>query len=229
MAKKDLKKRAKEWNGGYRQPVYSAYQRPTEQGRKPGVKNLVKLENGNFLTQGGFEVTVAERKALEAGVAAANRKRKKMIEEEAALPRLDAGRETGQTVGQLQAMGRETDFILARKSASLQQFKSREDFDNYMENLRRVNAPGYLEDRIRLYKRNHMKALQNEHGDEAKDIIMKIRMMKPLEYMRLVQSDEALEVAFVYDPAEKAAVRNKMRAALGMKPKDEDIDGEFIM
>lgn len=231
MAKKDLKTRAKGWKGSStrRVPVHTAYQKPAEPGRKSGVKNLVKLENGNFLTQAGFEVTVKERKELESMVAAVNRKRKKMIEEEASLPRLDAGRETGQSVGQLQLMGRETDFILARKSASLQRFKSREEFDNYMDNLRRVNSPTYLEDRVRMYKRNHMKAIENELGEEAKDIVMKIRMMKPKDYMRLIQSDEALEVSFTYGPDDRAIKRNRMRAALGMKLKDEDIDGEFLM
>jgi hypothetical protein len=69
-----------------------------------------------------------------------------------------------------------------------------------------------------------MKALQNEFGDDAKDIIMKIRMMKPEEYRKLMQSTEDLDVAYIYDPSAREGKLNQMRAALGMKLKEESIE-----
>ena len=144
-----------------------------------------------------------------------------MLEEEAALPRKVAGKETGDTVQSLQLMGKESDFIISRKSKSLQRFQSKEDYNRYMKNLARVNSPDYLDERTRLYKRNHIKALERVYGDDAKDVMMKIRMMKPEEYRKLLQSDEMLEVGFVYDPSSASGKLNQIRASLGMKLKED--------
>lgn len=232
MVKKSLKnhvtqkKKAKQggyWKGGKK----SHYQYEGTQyqgGRVEGRKNLKKLTNGNFLNQNNVEFTPAERKALESAVNRANRKRVKMLQDEAKLPRLVGGVDTGQTVGQLQLMGKESDFILSRKSKSLQQFKTREAYESYMRNLERVNSPDYLDERIRLYKRNHMKALENVFGDDAKDVMMKIRMMKPKDYMKLIQSDEELEVSYIYDPSARAGKLNRIRQTLGMRLKEEEYD-----
>ena len=190
-------------------------------GRKKGRKNLVKTETG-FINQHGVSFTTEERKTLEREVNKANAKRKKMLEQEAKLPRKIAGVDTGDTVASLQLMGRESDFILQRKTKSLQRFETREDFNRYMRNLERVNAKDYLTERVRLYKRNHMKAIENAYGDEAKDVVMKIRMMKPADYMRMVQSDEMLEINYIYDPSARSGKLNQLRASLGMKLKEED-------
>lgn len=229
MSKKDLKahvqkkKSSGHWKGGKRKQ-YSYEGTQYTGGRKKGTQNLKKTEDGNLQNQHGVIFTPAERKALESAVNRANRKRLKMIEEEGKLPRLVGGKDTGQTVSSLQAMGKESDFIISRRSKSLQKFKTKEDFEKYMKNLDYINSPSYLDDRTRLYKRNHMKALENVYGDEAKDVVMKIRMMKPADYRKLIQSEEDLEVSFVYDPSEASARLNKIRAALGMKLKEDYIE-----
>lgn len=209
------------WKGGKRKH-YTYEGGQYTGGREKGRKNLKKLDDGNFQNQYGVVFTPAERKALESQVNSANRKRMKMLEEEGNLPRVVGGKETGDTVRSLQLMGKESDFILSRKSKSLQRFKTRADYDRYMKNLQRVNSPTYIDDRTRMYKRNHMQALKNVFGDDAKDIVMKIRMMKPEEYRKLIQSDEDLEVSYIYDPSARAGKLNRIRAALGMKEKDDD-------
>lgn len=191
-------------------------------GRTTGRKNLVRTDSGMLKNQHGVEFTEQEKKALEYAVNSANRKRKKMLEQEAQLPRRVAGRDTGDTLSSLQLMGRESDFILQPKSKSLQRFKSKEDYNRYMANLQRVNSPDYVDARVRQYKRNHMKAIENAFGDSAKDVVMKIRMMKPADYMKLVQSDENLEISYIYDPAQRQGRLNQIRQSLGMKEKDFD-------
>lgn len=226
MGKKDLKthvtgkKNGGYWKGGKRAvPTYEGQQYTG--GRKPGTKNLKKLETGNLLNQHGVIFTPEQKKALESAVNRANRKRVKMLKEEGNLPRMVAGRETGDTVLSLQLMGKESDFILARKSKSLQRFKSEKEYEKYMRNLERVLSDDYITDRVRLYKRNHMKALENVFGDDARDVMMKIRMMKPKDYMKMIQSDEMLEVTFVYDPSDASGKLNQIRASLGMKLKED--------
>ena len=214
------KKSQPKWHGGKKaKPTYEGQQYAG--GRVKGRKNLTKLDNGNLLNQHGVEFTVSERKALESAVNRANLKRKKMLEAEGNLPRLNAGKDTGQKVSTLQAMGKESDFIIARRSKSLQRFKSREDFEHYMEQLEMVNSGDYLDKRIELYKSNHIKALENAYGGEAQDVIDRIKMMKNKEYMELVQSDESLEVSYVYDPSDRNARLNQMRQAVGIDLQDE--------
>lgn len=228
MAKKDLKshvqtKKGGQWKGGKRgRPSFEGTQ--YSGGRQKGRKNLVKLDNGNVRNQHGIEFTTQQKKALESAVNRANRKRVKMLEEEANLPRMVAGKDTGDTVRSLQLMGKESDFILARKSKSLQQFKSEKDYEKYMKNLERVLSEDYITDRVKLYKRNHIKALENVFGDDAKDVMMKLRMMKPKDYMKMIQSDEMLEVNYIYDPSDRDAKLNQIRSSLGMKLKESYID-----
>lgn len=195
-------------------------------GRPKGRKNLKKTESGNLVNQYGVTFTPQERRALETAVNTANRKRARMLKEAATLPRMVSGRDTGDTVGSLQLMGKESDFILAKKTKSLQRFHTREQYDTYMKTLQRVNSRDYIEDRIRLYKRNHMKALENAYGDDAKDVIMKIRMMKPKDYMKMIQQDETLEIGYVYDPTARQGKLNQIRTSMGMKLKDESMDIE---
>lgn len=193
-------------------------------GRKKGTKNLRRLDDGRLQNEHGVIFTAAEKKALESLVNSANAKRRKMLKQEAALPRRVMGIDTGQTVGQLQLMGKESDFIITRKSKSLQKFTNKEDFEKYMDYLKKVNSRDYITDRIRQYKRNHMKALENAYGDEAKDVIMKIRMMKPKDYMNMIQSDEGMEISYIYDPSGISGKLNQIRATLGMKLKEDSID-----
>lgn len=192
-------------------------------GRKKGTKNLKRLDDGRLQNAQGVVFTEAEKKALESLVNRANRKRVQMLKYEAKMPRYVLGVDTGQTMGQLHLMGKESDLILTRKSKSLQRFTTREDFDRYIKYLEKVNSKDYLTKRIRLYKQNTQIALQNVFGDASKDVQMKIRMMKPDEYMRMVESNEEIEIGYIYDEFQLPGKLNRIRAALHMKLKEEPI------
>lgn len=197
-----------------------------QKGRKAGVPNLKKTDAGTLLNQFGVEFTPQEKRALEYAVNSANRKRARMLAEEAALPRKVQGRDTGDTVGSLQLMGKESDFIIAKRTKSLQRFKSKEDYNRYMQNLKKVNSPDYITERIRMYKRNHMKAIEKAFGDDAKDVVMKIRMMKPKDYQQMIQSEEMLEINYIYEPSARAGKLNQIRASLGMRLKEDETGEE---
>lgn len=188
---------------------------------RKGVPNLKRDDSGNYVNQYGVVITPEEKRRFEVAVNKANRHRMKMLIEEGSLPRMSEGKDTGFTVKSLQAMGKESDFILARKSKSLQGFKDRESFERYWNNVELASTPEYLEKQTRLYKRNHMKAIANAYGDEAKDVLMKIRMMKPEEYRKLIQSEEMLEISYLYEPGARTARLNAIRRSLGMKLKEE--------
>ena len=187
-----------------------------------GRKNLQYLDGGIIKNQYGVKFTEAEKRALESAVVRANRKRSEQLKEVATLPRTLRGKDTGDTLKSKLEMGFESDFIITKKSKSMQRFQTKSEYNRYMSYLDRINSGAYLDDRTRLYKANYIKALQNVHGDNAKDVAMKVRMMKPAEFRKIVEQDELIEISDVYHPADKASELNRIRASFHMKEKDED-------
>lgn len=196
-------------------------------GRQRGRKNLKTNAAGNIVNQFGVEFTPDEKRALVNAVNRVNAKHRKMVAEQDAMPRKHEGRDTGDTLHSLRLMGKESEFIIAKRTKSLQRFTSKEQYNDYMRSLARVNSPDYVTDKIRLYKRNFMNNLRDVYGDEAKDIIMKVRMMKPEEYMAKVAQDETLEIRYVDSKTKAAGRLNQLRAALGMKIKDDGWADEY--
>ena len=186
-------------------------------GRKPGKKNLVRTDGG-LKNKHGVTFTEEQKKALERAVNRSNYQRKKMQAEADKLNPQGA---------QLRLMGKESDFIISRQSKSLQQFKSMEDYEKYMDKQARIQSGEYLDERTRAYKRNYMKALDNAFGDDAIDIKMKVRMMKPEEFRKMVESDEMAEIGYIYDPQARSGKLNQIRSSFGMKQKEDDLFSEL--
>lgn len=180
-------------------------------GRVAGRKNLKRVDGG-LLNQHGVVFTQEQKKALERAVNRSNYQRKKMLAEEARL---------NPQATQLRLMGKESDFIITRQSKSLQRFKSMAEYEAFMDKQARIQSGAYLEEKTRLYKRNYIKAVQNELEDAG--IAMKIRMMKPEDFRKLVETmGDDMEITYVYDPTTKVARRNKIRSLLGMREVDEE-------
>lgn len=212
------------------------YKKPApNSGRKKGVPNLKKTIDpitgeAGYLNQNNVFISVDEKKALVNEVRKANRKSKAMRELFDALPYKERGVATGATVGERRMiLGKEVDFSITEKNASLQRFESRKEFVSYMRNLKRVNSKNYVADRARLYKRNYQKALTDPYEglglpyDQVSDILMKIRTMKPEEYLKMVASNEELEIFYVYDkniPLQEKL--NSIRSSLGLKHREID-------
>ena len=186
-------------------------------GRSPGRKNLKKSSEG-YINQHGVKFTPEQKKALERAVDRSNYRRKKQMAEVDALNPNNT---------QLRLMGKESDFIITRQSKSLQRFKSMEEYEAFMDKQARIQSGEYLEERTRLYKRNYMQALDNVFGEDAKDIKMKVRMMKPEQFRKMVESDELLEIGYIYDPSARTGKMNQIRASFGMKLKEDDLFSEL--
>lgn len=197
------------------------HKKKTQRGRAQGTPNLKR--KGDFLVnQYGVKFTEDDKKKLESLYASAMRKRREQLKEVAALPRMVRGKPTGDTLASKLEMGYESDFIITAKTKSLQRFQRKTDFNRYIKYLERVKSGEYLDDRTRLYKRNYMKALDDVHGKAAADIKMKVRMMKPADFRKMIEQDELLEISEIYTESDKAAAREQIRASFGMKSKDED-------
>lgn len=166
-------------------------------GRVAGVPNLQKTPKG-FENMHGVVFTAQEKKALETAVNTAMRKRKRLLDSAAKQPRMVNGRETGQTMGDLMSkFAYESDFILAKKSKSLQQFKSWDEYDNYMKNLKRINQRDYIQKRIELYHENHAKAIMHELNDA--ETAAKLASLDLNDYLEVSQMyEDTLEIHYVY-------------------------------
>lgn len=177
-------------------------------GRKEKVPNLKRVEGG-FQNQYGVTFTPEQKKALENSVRRSNYAREKQL-----------SKKYGNKNALQRYLSQENDFIISRQSRSLQGFKSMADYEAYMDKQASIQSGEYLNDRTRLYKANHMQALKNVFGDDAKDVIMKIRMMPVAEYREMIEKDIFLEVNFIYDPSEMQGKLNQIRKSLNMKEKE---------
>lgn len=223
MANRRQKKKAAKMAAEYNQSNNRTYR-----GRElPAPKPLTRLENGNIINEHGVMLTKDEARRMENLVNQVNAKRRAMQEATANLPRKHAGKELGDTLGSLHIMGKEDEFIVARRTASIQRFQSKEQFDNYLGHLEKTLDPNYVTERARQYKRNFMNSLRDVYGDEAKDILMKVRMMKPEAYMQMVEQDEVLEIRYAPSDVHINGRLNQLRQALGMKLKDDWPDEEY--
>lgn len=183
-------------------------------------KNLKKVEGGYINVEGVF-FSHEDKKALERAVNTANRKRARMLKEAANLPRKEGGRDLGVTIGEsLGLMEKESDFILRRKTKSLQRFKTRKQFDTYLANLKRVNQRNYIDIRIHQYKDNYCTALKNAFGKDAEPLVEKIKGMTNREYLRMVESDVLMEIGYVYSEEEHYMKLNTIRNGLGLESVD---------
>jgi hypothetical protein len=198
-------------------------------GRK-GKKNLTYF-NGKIINSEGVRFTVEEKKQLESLVNSAMRKRNRMIKNEEGLQLFIGGKPTGKTIGETYGklrtqgkdlMGFESDFILAKKSKSLNKFGSHKEFEKYVENLKRVVDRGYVEYKVELYKENHIKAIEKElltpqTADQVKKIVDKIKGMSTKEYMKMAQQEaDILSISYTYLFRSKVTKLNKIYAALGI-------------
>ena len=96
-----------------------------------------------------------------------------------------------------------------------------EEYEQYMDKQARIQSGEYQLERARLYKRNFIDSLLKTYGPDAMDIAMKVRMMKPEEYMLKVAGDEVLEIKFVPSDSKETGRLNQLRAHLGMKLKPD--------
>ena len=188
--------------------------RKVNPGRSRGQKNLIRVDGG-YVNQYGVYFTEEQRGELIKAVNRSNYQRKKMIAEEDSLNPKNS---------QLRLMGKESDFIISHQSKNMQRFKTMQEYERFMDKQSRIQSGEYQLEKARLYKRNFMEALKTTYGDDAKDIIMKVRMMKPEEYMRKVASDEKLEIRYVPSDMKVSGRLEQLRASLGMKPKDDYVD-----
>lgn len=194
-------------------------------------KNL-KYQDDTITNIYGVKFTEQEKKHLVSLVNSAQRKRRRMLEQENQMVKMVSNKPSNITVGAYNnAMNKESDFVIAKKTKSLQRFQNKEDYNRYIKNLERVVKKEYVEQRVQQYQKNYIKALRNEFGSTGKNgrknvnkslqkVINKIKGMSPQEYMKTVQANDTLSISFTYDPKRKAQKLEQIKQAV---LKDENV------
>lgn len=193
---------------------------------KTGRVNMKRVDGG-WMNQHGVVFTDEERKALKKAVQLSNKQREKEVSQDMQRPRKVAGQVIEENKGQLHIMGKENEFIVSRQSHDMQKIKSRKDYDNFMRKQEAIQSGDYALDKARAYKRNFMQSLKDTYGDEATDIINKVRRMNPKKYIEMVGSDEVLEIRYAPSTQKTQGRLNEIRQALGMKQVDEWPEEEY--
>lgn len=194
------------------------------EGVRKGRPNLIHTPDGMIINKEGVVFTPEEKKLFEQKVNSVNRKRNRQLKELAKQPRNTGGIKRNDVVGNVQSMGKEGDFIIAKRSKSLHSFTSREQFETRMKNLNRVLDRDYLDMRIQLYKDNYIKALENTFGDDASDIVVKINSMSLKEYREMVEKDELLEINYIYGPEQRNAKLQQIRTSFNIPLKEDEME-----
>lgn len=186
-------------------------------------KNLIREDN--YITnQYGVKLSQDEVTRMRNLVRRVNYKRNKMVKEFAETPLYYGGKKLDEDRRQLSLMGEEMDIMIRKRSAAVNQFKSKKDFNAYVRQLDRVADTDYLEYRTKLYKRNLMNTIQEKYGqypDQIKGIIMKIRMMKPAEFQKLIASDRLFQIKEHYNLYGDINRLKNMRERLGLRQLDD--------
>lgn len=196
-----------------------------KRGRPAGMPNLKKVDGG-YVNQHGVRFTPEQKRALERAVDKSNKQRKLEIEADRKKPHRVAGEVIGDK-NQLHLMNKENEFIVSHQPKTLQKFESMEDYNNFMRKQKAIQSGDYAIDKARAYKRNFMRSLKETYGDEATDIINKVRRMNPKKYIEMVGNDEVLEIRYAPSDQKTSGRLNEIRNALGMEEKDEWPEEEY--
>lgn len=188
-------------------------------GRKKGQKNLSHT-GGRTTNQYGVSFTENEKKKLESLVNSVNRKRKniltnpKMLDTRTALgvdPDFIFGVHSEKNL-----WGTGADTLLTKnRSKSLQRFKTKDEFRQYMKDLKRLSDKAYVDKRMKLYRKNKIKAMKNVFGSDVKDIVKGLNKLTDKEYKEILANHSLPSISFMYTEEEYDKALEKIKTNYG--------------
>ena len=191
----------------------------------------LKRQDGYIINQHGVKITEEEARQLRNIVQKVNRKAAAMEKEFEGQPLFYGSRQLDENRQQLKLMGEEMDIMIRRRSAALQEFTSKRQFNAYLKNAQRAADRDYLDYRGKLYKRNLMKAIETQYKEFpelTKGLLMRIRMMPQSEFQKMIGTNRALQIGFVYSLSQRMTQLMAMRESLGIRSPDlDDYDYDF--
>ena len=143
-----------------------------------------------IVLRNGQRITLAEQRALQNAVTSANRKRKRLLEK---MPR--KAKESHRI------FGKESDFVVRKKSAKLSQFRNRGEFKRYLASVQKVASGRYERKRAYIYRENYIEALRKTFNSRADEAIKIVNKMSLEQFKYIVENEELENIGYVYfDP-----------------------------
>lgn len=162
-------------------------------------KNLKKVGYGSVENQWGVRITKKEQKEIKSLVAKANRTREKMLKFQDNLEMRHAGKLKGVKYGDIyEGLRPPSDFIIQKKSASLQVFRTKKGLQGYIKHLKKVTSDKYIKNTVKQLRASHIKAIQNTLGSQP-DLVKMIKNLSVEQYYELYLTDDCFTVQYVYD------------------------------
>ena len=161
----------------------------------------LKRKDGYIVNQYGVKITDEEARMLRNVVAQVNRRAAAQEKAFKGAPLYFGSRRLDENREQLKLMGEQMDIMIRKRSAALQGFKSKKEFNAYLRSAKNAASFDYLDYRGKLYKRNLIKAINEqfaEYPELTKGIVMRIQMMKQSEFQKMVGSNRAMQMGYVY-------------------------------
>lgn len=203
--------------------------RKKKAGTRAGKKNLIRTDDV-ITNQYGVQITKEEARQLRNMVQTVNRKRKRMLEQFKDKPLFYGKRELPEDRQQLALMGEELDLMIRKRSGSLNQFRTQQDFKRFMRNVEQAASKDYEQYRAKLYKQNYMEALKRQYGEFPellKGALMKVRMTPLHKFAELVGTDRLGQIKEHYSLGGKLERLKALREKLGLRNPDYDEDEEY--
>lgn len=162
---------------------------------KQEYKNDVKNTTAN---KNNVSFTKQEIKELTKLAKGSNKIRDRILKHEGGLLAILGGELSDKTVKQTYGlMGRESDFVLTKKSSDINRFRSKAEFERYITYLREVNKPNYLNNKIENYRNNFIQSLKNVYGNNADKLIAKLKTLSLPEYADLISRGDLFEISYL--------------------------------
>lgn len=161
------------------------------------AKRLKRTSRGSVILPNGQRITPKEQRALRSAVNSANRKRKKLLEQ---LPT--------EAKIKYREFGIESDFLMRRKSTSLNRFRNKSEFNKYLRSVQKIASGEFEKKRTNTYKENYIRALRKTFNSSANKAIKAVRDMDYKTFKHKVESEQLEEIGYVYyDPNNEKLTR----------------------
>lgn len=161
--------------------------------RKKGSKQLINVGYGSRENKFGVRFTASELKKFRNEVQRVN----------ARLTTYTKNMQSIRNLSESQIDSRiPVEPLFQKKSASVQKFRSKEEFRSYMAKLNRQGSDAYRDYRYSIEKENFKKAIRNTFSKQDADVLIKkINKMTPRRIHNLMISKQLEHTGFVYyDP-----------------------------
>lgn len=164
--------------------------------RRKGSKGLIDVGYGSRENKFGVRFTASEMKRLRNEVQRVNK-------------RLSTYTRQMQNIRERSGSGVDSRIpvepLFEKKSSSLQRFRTKEDFNNYLSRIRRQGSDNYKNWRYRTEKDNFKKAIESVFGrEDARKLLTKISKISPDKLHEAFISKRLEHTGFIYYDPDKS-------------------------